>query len=187
MGGGWELARVLQWGRMGGTRMGAGGPWYPQLPSASPIRHRSRASRSAKSAGFRDRQSLTEAATQTPTICEEPRAPTHTPTQSAGPRHKERRAPKTQRWASARPRHKEGAPGPDTKRRAPTQKGRPDTKSAGRGPPGPEDGRSSTKAVLLEKENPAPCRRPLFQYKSFTIREGKSSRLPATVVPVLLV
>ena len=46
-------------------------------------------------------------------------------------------------------------------------------------------GRSSTKAVLPENENPAGRRRWPFQYQRCTTRERKSSRPPEMAVPVL--
>ena len=47
------------------------------------------------------------------------------------------------------------------------------------------DGRSSTKVVLPENENPAGRRRRPLQYYNGTSRERKSSQPPATAVPVL--
>ena len=48
--------------------------------------------------------------------------------------------------------------------------------------PAAGDGRFSIGLVLPEDENPAARRRRPFQYSSCTIRERKSSQLPATVV-----
>ena len=50
--------------------------------------------------------------------------------------------------------------------------------------PGTGDGRSSTKLVLPENGNPAGRRPRPFQYQTCTTRERKSSRPPATAVPV---
>ena len=50
--------------------------------------------------------------------------------------------------------------------------------------PAAGDDRSSTNVGLPENENPAGRRRRPFQYQSFATRERKSSRLPATAVPV---
>ena len=48
-----------------------------------------------------------------------------------------------------------------------------------------ENGRSSTKVVLPENENPSGRRERPFQYSSCTTRERKSIRSPRTAVPVL--
>ena len=45
-------------------------------------------------------------------------------------------------------------------------------------------GRSSTQAVLPENENPAGRRGQPFQYSNCTTRKKRSSRLPATALPV---
>ena len=87
---------------------------------------------------------------------------THTLTQSAGPRHEERRGP-TQR-----------APGPDTERRARL----PDTKSAGprHRAPGPDTKKKSAGA----RHTVVPV------LSSCTTREGKSSRPPEAAVVLAL-